>query len=191
MKHLILLAAFISCFALPLRAEETVIDFGLDEKDNTLADTVENSAVSETVVQEEISTSAVADSPEQNTAPTFEQETEKDNSAKEIVQEPAEGNVQISKDKVDPATDANLDEKLSFYAQKLNLTSEQIDMARYISNEGRLKLEQLSRSLDLLKAQAQEMEAKSLNDFEAILTDEQRETFSQLRKIKQDSLATQ
>lgn len=72
-------------------------------------------------------------------------------------------------------------EKMSLYVKELNLTSEQVDLAKYISDDSRLKQEQLLKSVYLLKEQARTLEEKTLNDFRAILTPEQRKKFDGLR----------
>ena len=72
-------------------------------------------------------------------------------------------------------------DQMSMYVKELNLTSEQIDLAKYISDDSRLKQEQLLKSIYLLKEQAKSLEEKSLQDFRAILTPEQRKKFDNLR----------
>ncbi len=72
-------------------------------------------------------------------------------------------------------------DQMSLYVKELNLTSEQIDLAKYISDDSRLKQEQLLKSVYLLKEQAKSLEEKSLQDFRAILTPEQRKKFDNLR----------
>jgi predicted nuclease with TOPRIM domain len=72
-------------------------------------------------------------------------------------------------------------DQMSMYVKELNLTSEQIDLAKYISDDSRLKQEQLLKSVYLLKEQAKSLEEKSLQDFRAILTPEQRKKFDNLR----------
>ena len=72
-------------------------------------------------------------------------------------------------------------DQMSMYVKELNLTSEQIDLAKYSSDDSRLKQEQLVRSVYLLKEQAESLEEKSLQDFRAILTPEQRKKFDNLR----------
>ena len=72
-------------------------------------------------------------------------------------------------------------DQMSMYVKELNLTSEQIDLAKYISDDSRLKQEQLLKSVYLLKEQAKSLEEKSLQDFRAILTPEQRKKFDKLR----------
>ena len=73
-------------------------------------------------------------------------------------------------------------QEVSAYVQKLNLSEEQLDKAMFISAEMAMRQEQLQKSVDLLKAQAKEIETQSLEEFEAILTPEQSETFRQIRQ---------
>lgn len=84
----------------------------------------------------------------------------------------------------DNKTKEEYEEEISFYIKNMNLSVEQLDMARYISSDSRLKIEQLLKSIYLLRSQARELEAKSLNTFEAILTEEQREQFHKLRALQ-------
>lgn len=72
-------------------------------------------------------------------------------------------------------------DQMSVYVKELDLTSQQIDLAKYISDDSRIKQEQLLKSVYLLKEQAKTLEEKSLQDFRAILTPEQRKKFDQLR----------
>ena len=73
-------------------------------------------------------------------------------------------------------------QEVSAYVQKLNLSEEQLDKAMFISAEMAMRQEQLQKSVDLLKAQAKEIETQSLEEFEAILTPEQLEIFRQIRQ---------
>ena len=72
-------------------------------------------------------------------------------------------------------------DQMSVYVKELDLTPQQIDLAKYISDDSRIKQEQLLKSVYLLKEQAKTLEEKSLQDFRAILTPEQRKKFDQLR----------
>lgn len=71
-------------------------------------------------------------------------------------------------------------QNLSAYVKALHLTDEQIDTIKYLNKEQMLRQEQLLRSVDLLKAQAKEIETQSLREFEAVLTPEQKEIFEQM-----------
>ncbi len=72
-------------------------------------------------------------------------------------------------------------DQMSLYVKELNLSSEQIDLAKYISDDSRVKQEQLLKSVYILKEQAIALEEKTLQDFRAILTPEQRKKFDNLR----------
>lgn len=87
----------------------------------------------------------------------------------------------------DGKTKEEYDEEISYYIKNMNLSVEQLDMAKYISSDSRLKMDQLLKSIYLLRAQARELEAKSLDDFEAILTEEQKEQFHKLRATQEKS----
>ena len=87
----------------------------------------------------------------------------------------------------DGKTKEDYDEEISYYIKNMNLSVEQLDMAKYISSDSRLKMDQLLKSIYLLRSQARELEEKSLNDFEAILTEEQKEQFHKLREIQEKS----
>ena len=77
------------------------------------------------------------------------------------------------------STDEN--QNISYYVQKLNLSPEQIAQAQKISDKAHDEQEQILQSIENLRQQAHELEQRSLTDFEAILTDEQRNLFAQLR----------
>jgi len=75
------------------------------------------------------------------------------------------------------------EKSVSAYIKKLDLSDEQMDKAKFINSEMEMRQEQLQKSVDLLKAQAREIEEQSLKEFEAILTPDQKETFEKLRQI--------
>jgi hypothetical protein len=75
------------------------------------------------------------------------------------------------------------EESVSDYIKKLDLSDEQLDTAKFISSEMEMRQEQLQKSVDLLKAQAREIEEQSLREFEAILTPAQKEVFEKLRQM--------
>ena len=98
------------------------------------------------------------------------------------ITEDKEGNVAAESEKA-VENEGEIEQGISYYVQKLNLSEEQLDLAKYISDDSRLKQEQLLKSIALLRKQARDLEAKSLEEFEAILTDEQREEFLKLREV--------
>ena len=72
-------------------------------------------------------------------------------------------------------------ENISYYAQKLNLSPEQMEKAQEINEKTHAEHKKILQSIEDLRQQAHELERKSLTDFEAILTPEQKNLFSQLQ----------
>ena len=119
----------------------------------------------------------------QETTPAETEETTSSEASAQNESEAAteEENVAQEEAEEDTRTKEEFEAEISYYIKNMNLSVEQLDMAKYISNDSRLKIEQLLKSIYLLRSQARELENKSLNDFEAILTEEQREQFHKLR----------
>ena len=99
----------------------------------------------------------------------------------EVKIQPEQTSEEISVEPAQAESEA-VPQEVSAYVQKLNLSEEQLDKAMFISAEMAMRQEQLQKSADLLKAQAKEIETQSLEEFEAILTPEQLETFRQIRQ---------
>lgn len=124
-----------------------------------------------------------ADSVKENVAAAAENISETAEKAEEKVKEVLE-KTEEPKDvsaAAETAQTENSAEDVSYYIKNLNLSVEQLDMAQHISEDSRLKQEQLLKSIYLLRKQARELEAKSLTDFEAILTPEQDTEFKKLK----------
>lgn len=124
--------------------------------------------------------------PSQDTNETQAASSEENETSETPVQNESEAtseeeNVAQEEPEEDTRTKEEFEAEISYYIKNMNLSVEQLDMAKYISNDSRLKIEQLLKSIYLLRSQARELENKSLNDFEAILTEEQREQFHKLR----------
>ena len=79
---------------------------------------------------------------------------------------------------------------ISYYVQKLNLDQEQTAKANEINERTHAEHERILQSIEDLRQQAHDLERKSLTDFEAILTPEQKNLFSQLRN-GQDNVKVQ
>ncbi|MEE6208039.1 MAG: hypothetical protein VZR95_08310 [Alphaproteobacteria bacterium] len=140
----------------------------------------ENSELTEELTSEE--------APSDVSVPEEPQKAEEENPTTEDISETKEDQTSKTDDteeEDDNKTKEEYEEEISFYIKNLNLSVEQLDMAKYISSDSRLKIEQLLKSIYLLRSQARELEAKSLNDFEAILTEEQREQFHKLRALQE------
>lgn len=71
---------------------------------------------------------------------------------------------------------------LSFFVQRMDLTLDQLDAAKKLSTEDKLKRESLLKSIYILRTQSRELEEKSLNNFKNLLTPEQLAIFEELRK---------
>ena len=79
------------------------------------------------------------------------------------------------------ASEYKKDENISYYAQRLNLSPEQTAKANEINEQTHAEHKKILQNIEDLRQQAHDLERKSLTDFEAILTPEQKNLFSQLR----------
>ena len=79
------------------------------------------------------------------------------------------------------------DPTISYYVQSLNLTPKQLLLAQKISAEGQEKKEELLRRIDALRREAYNLEASSLIAFEAILDDDQKAVFNEMRTENPES----
>lgn len=185
----------LALIANPVFAEENeeIPDFGLDEP---VVETTEE--VIETVeeIPNEIADNSSAeaknievpaiDSPE---APILKEE--------EIIvekAEPQESAAEIKEEKANTDSKSlqqQLDEnqiQLSNYVKALNLQTSQLDTAKEISEEGRLRQMQLMQSIEQLKNQVKSLENKNLEKFKKILTPEQLEVFNKLQSTYENNL---
>ena len=78
--------------------------------------------------------------------------------------------------------------QLSNYVKALNLQTSQLDTAKEISEEGRLRQMQLMQSIEQLKNQVKSLENKNLEKFKKILTPEQLEVFNKLQSTYENNL---
>ena len=74
-------------------------------------------------------------------------------------------------------------ENLSSLIEKLNLTDAQLDAVKFLSDESRMRQEQLEKSVELLKTQAHDIEVQTLQEFLKILTPEQKQIFEKIQQI--------
>lgn len=156
-------------------------DFGLEETNETVAPVQTETASeneSESVTEtEEVKEEAEAEAKEEAEA---EPNTETniavvDEDIQENENEPAA--VELKKEAAPQES-----ENLSYYIQHLNLSVEQQDQVKYLSDDYQLKKEQLLRSLDVIRQQAHVLEAQNLAQFESILTPEQKSLFHELKR---------
>ena len=71
---------------------------------------------------------------------------------------------------------------LSFFTQRMDLSLDQLDQAKKISEKDRLKRESLLKSIYMLREQSRELEQQSLEKFKDLLNAEQLAVFEELRK---------
>ena len=77
---------------------------------------------------------------------------------------------------------ANNNYSLSYFTQRMDLTLEQLDEAKKLSEEDKMKRESLLKSIYMLRDQSREMEQESLDNFRNLLTAEQLAVFEELRE---------
>lgn len=80
--------------------------------------------------------------------------------------------------------------EISYFIQNMNLEPKQLDAAREISEESRLRQMQLMQSIELLQEQVKSLEAKSVEKFKGVLKPEQQVIFEQLKDVYQRNLET-
>lgn len=106
-------------------------------------------------------------------------EPEKVSEDKESAQQKEEDKTTaVLKDKQD------YDAEISYYIQNMNLSIEQLDMAKQISDDSRLRQKQMMQSIYTIRKQALDLEAQSLAAFEKILTPEQKVKFEELKALQ-------
>ena len=81
-------------------------------------------------------------------------------------------------------------EELSYYIKNLNLQASQLDAAKEISEEGRLRQMQLMQNIEQLQQQVNDLEQKNLAKFKGILSTEQQELFNKLQEVYAKNLQT-
>lgn len=81
-------------------------------------------------------------------------------------------------------------EELSYYIKNLNLQASQLDAAKEISEEGRLRQMQLIQNIEQLQQQVNDLEQKNLAKFKGILSTEQQELFTKLQEVYAKNLQT-
>ena len=159
--------------------EETT-DFGLDEPvvdtAEEVIETVEEipDAAADAAVAVEVKSDEVQPA-ESSEAPVL---LEKENTVEEPVANAESLQQQLDKNQV----------QLSEYAKALNLQTSQLDAAKEISEEGRLRQMQLMQNIEQLKEQIKSLENKNLEKFKKILTPEQLEVFDKLQSTYENNL---
>lgn len=140
---------------------------------------------------EAVSVQSISTSEEQTQAPVQEEEIIEEKIDVSLKEENDDNNIAPEERNVEENNDSTIheentkqkpEEEISYYIQRLNLSVEQQDKVKYITDENLAKKEQLLRSLNVIRQQARVLEDQSLTQFEALLTPEQKDQFRKLKK---------
>lgn len=71
---------------------------------------------------------------------------------------------------------------LSYFTQHMDLSLEQLDVAKKLSEDDKMKREALLQSIYMLRDQSRELEQESIDNFKELLNEEQLAVFEELRK---------
>ena len=144
--------------------QEDMAAFGLDD---------EIVEISEEAPEAETPAATAEDSAENAEAADAETSAEEKAAEEEIKQGVAEMQQKIEENKAE----------ISYFIQNMNLEPKQLDAAREISEESRLRQMQLLQSIEQLQEQVKSLEAKSLEKFKGVLKPEQQAMFEQLKDV--------
>lgn len=162
--------------------QEELAVFGLDEPAVETMEDIEIETVDETPAAENLTAESENASEE---IPNIEEETtaaseNKDADTAEIAHNINDMQKQLEQNQ----------EELSYYIKNLNLQASQLDAAKEISEEGRLRQMQLMQNIEQLQQQANDLEQKNLAKFKGILSTEQQELFNKLQEVYAKNLQT-
>ena len=185
----------LALIANPTFAEENeeMPDFGLDEPvvetTEEVIETVEeipNETADNSAAEAQNAEVSTVDSPEVQVMQEEEITVEKAE-PQESAAEPKEEKTNTDSESLQQQLDEN-QIQLSNYVKALNLQTSQLDAAKEISEEGRLRQMQLMQSIEQLKGQVKSLENKNLEKFKKILTPEQLEVFNKLQSTYENNL---
>ena len=162
--------------------QEELAVFGLDEPAVETMENIEIETVDETPAAENLTAESENASEE---IPNIEEETpaaseNKDADTAEIAHNINDMQKQLEQNQ----------EELSYYIKNLNLQASQLDAAKEISEEGRLRQMQLMQNIEQLQQQVNDLEQKNLAKFKGILSTEQQELFNKLQEVYAKNLQT-
>lgn len=162
--------------------QEELAVFGLDEPAVETMEDIEIETVDETPAEENLTAESENASEE---IPNIEEETpaaseNKDADTAEIAHNINDMQKQLEQNQ----------EELSYYIKNLNLQASQLDAAKEISEEGRLRQMQLMQNIEQLQQQVNDLEQKNLAKFKGILSTEQQELFNKLQEVYAKNLQT-
>lgn len=157
--------------------QEDMAAFGLDDEIVEISEEAPEAetpaATAEKSAEETQNPAAAADSAENAQAEGEEVSAEEKAAEEEIKQGVAEMQQKIEENKAE----------ISYFIQNMNLEPKQLDAAREISEESRLRQMQLMQSIEQLQEQVKSLEAKSLEKFKGVLKPEQQAMFEQLKDV--------
>lgn len=162
--------------------QEELAVFGLDEPAVETMENIEIETVDEIPAAENLTAESENASEE---IPNIEEETpaaseNKDADTAEIAHNINDVQKQLEQNQ----------EELSYYIKNLNLQASQLDAAKEISEEGRLRQMQLMQNIEQLQQQVNDLEQKNLAKFKGILSTEQQELFNKLQEVYAKNLQT-
>ena len=163
--------------------QEDMAAFGLDDEIVEISEDTpaEKTSVDNSELKNETS---VADN-----ASAENSETENSNAGKTAEEQAAEDEIKQGVNEMRQKIEENRAE-ISYFIQNMNLEPKQLDAAREISEESRLRQMQLMQSIELLQEQVKSLEAKSVEKFKGVLKPEQQVIFEQLKDVYQRNLET-
>lgn len=157
--------------------QEDMAAFGLDDEIVEISEEAPEAetpaATAEKSAEEAQNPAAAVDSAENAQAEGEEVSAEEKAAEEEIKQGVAEMQQKIEENKAE----------ISYFIQNMNLEPKQLDAAREISEESRLRQMQLMQSIEQLQEQVKSLEAKSLEKFKGVLKPEQQAMFEQLKDV--------
>lgn len=163
--------------------QEDMAAFGLDDEIVEISEDTpaEKTSVDNSELKNETS---VADN-----ASAENSETENSDAGKTAEEQAAEDEIKQGVNEMRQKIEENRAE-ISYFIQNMNLEPKQLDAAREISEESRLRQMQLMQSIELLQEQVKSLEAKSVEKFKGVLKPEQQVIFEQLKDVYQRNLET-
>lgn len=163
--------------------QEDMAAFGLDDEIVEISEDTpaEKTSVDNSELKNETSVA--------NNASAENSETENSNAGKTAEEQAAEDEIKQGVNEMRQKIEENRAE-ISYFIQNMNLEPKQLDAAREISEESRLRQMQLMQSIELLQEQVKSLEAKSVEKFKGVLKPEQQVIFEQLKDVYQRNLET-
>lgn len=163
--------------------QEDMAAFGLDDEIVEISEDTpaEKTSVDNSELKNETSVA--------NNASAENSEAENSDAGKTAEEQAAEDEIKQGVNEMRQKIEENRAE-ISYFIQNMNLEPKQLDAAREISEESRLRQMQLMQSIELLQEQVKSLEAKSVEKFKGVLKPEQQVIFEQLKDVYQRNQET-